>query len=94
MLSRRTTHDARQNPLTLAFEHARSEGRMVLDLTTSNPTRAGIPYDEASILASLATRRALVYEPEPFGLLSARGGGRSRLARAWARGVLRFRPTG
>ena len=35
------------------------EKRDVLDLTESNPTRAGIAYDEAAILEALSDRRSL-----------------------------------
>jgi len=44
----------------------------VLDLTASNPTRCGFVYDEAGILAALGDRAALVYDPEPRGILRAR----------------------
>jgi alanine-synthesizing transaminase len=44
----------------------------VLDLTESNPTRAGLEYPSEEILKALADPRALQYEPEPRGLLSAR----------------------
>ena len=44
----------------------------VLDLTESNPTRVGLEYPRERILAALSDARALRYEPEPRGLLSAR----------------------
>jgi alanine-synthesizing transaminase len=44
----------------------------VLDLTESNPTRAGFEYSGEEILDALADARALRYDPEPRGLLSAR----------------------
>lgn len=44
----------------------------VLDLTESNPTRAGFQYPEREILEALADPAALRYEPTPRGLLSAR----------------------
>jgi alanine-synthesizing transaminase len=44
----------------------------VLDLTESNPTRAGIEYPGEQILNALADARVLRYDPEPRGLLSAR----------------------
>jgi alanine-synthesizing transaminase len=44
----------------------------VLDLTESNPTRAGFEYPAEEILAALSDARALRYEPDPRGLLSAR----------------------
>ena len=49
----------------------RRAGDRVLDLTESNPTHAGIVYPEG-FLRALADDRALLYEPEPFGLPSAR----------------------
>lgn len=49
-----------------------SLGRTHLDLTVSNPTRAGIPYDAHGITQALASPAALLYEPAPFGLASAR----------------------
>lgn len=42
-----------------------------MDLTESNPTRAGFDYP-AGLLRPLADTAALRYEPEPFGLASAR----------------------
>jgi len=44
----------------------------VLDLTESNPTRAGFEYPGERILDALADPRVLRYDPEPRGLLSAR----------------------
>jgi aspartate/methionine/tyrosine aminotransferase len=44
----------------------------VLDLTESNPTRAGLKYPGEEILDALADARGLGYDPEPRGLLSAR----------------------
>jgi alanine-synthesizing transaminase len=44
----------------------------VLDLTESNPTRAGLDYPRDEILNAFADARALQYDPEPRGLLSAR----------------------
>jgi aspartate/methionine/tyrosine aminotransferase len=41
-------------------------------LTESNPTRAGLIYPSADILATLADERALRYDPAPRGLCSAR----------------------
>jgi aspartate/methionine/tyrosine aminotransferase len=44
----------------------------VLDLTESNPTRAGLRYESQRILAALAQPAALVYEPEARGPERAR----------------------
>jgi alanine-synthesizing transaminase len=72
VLSTRTLHDPTPNALSLALRAARASGRPVLDLTVSNPTTAGVPYDTAEILRAFADARALTYEPEAFGLPSAR----------------------
>jgi hypothetical protein len=60
------------NPLTVLLEQKRRAGAAVLDLTESNPTHAGIAYQEAEILAALADPRALRYDPSSRGMLSAR----------------------
>jgi aspartate/methionine/tyrosine aminotransferase len=70
--SRRSAHDRATNAITRALDAARARGTELFDLTVSNPTRAGIPYDGAAIVRALADPRALVYAPEPFGLPSAR----------------------
>jgi alanine-synthesizing transaminase len=72
MFSRRSDHDARKNALSQALDRARLGGREILDLTTSNPTRADIPYARDAIVGALADTRALDYAPEPFGIASAR----------------------
>jgi aspartate/methionine/tyrosine aminotransferase len=72
MFSDRTNWKLTRNRLTEALEEVRSSGARVLDLTISNPTRVGLLYDEAQILQSLASPRAMDYDPQPKGLLSAR----------------------
>jgi aspartate/methionine/tyrosine aminotransferase len=59
------------NPLTLAVRRARASGRRLLDLTLTNPTRAGFEYP-VELLLSLSSREAMTYDPDPFGLPSAR----------------------
>lgn len=71
-LARRSAYDPVPNELAHALEGKRSRGERVIDLTESNPTRAGVPYDERAILAAFTKPRALRYEPEPFGVASAR----------------------
>ncbi|HLW88791.1 MAG TPA: pyridoxal phosphate-dependent aminotransferase [Terriglobales bacterium] len=70
MFSRRTDWKLTPNRFTQAQQEA--HGREVLDLTISNPTRAGLRYDEKAILISLSNPAALDYDPQPKGLLSAR----------------------
>jgi len=72
MFSDRTNWKLTRNRLTNALEEMRASGARVLDLTLSNPTRAGLHYDDASILQSLASPRAMDYDPQPKGLFSAR----------------------
>jgi alanine-synthesizing transaminase len=72
MFSDRTNWKLTRNRLTEALEDVRSSGARVLDLTVSNPTRVGLRYDEPLILQSLASPRAMDYDPQPKGLLAAR----------------------
>jgi alanine-synthesizing transaminase len=72
VFSSRSSVDLAPNALALGLARARAAGRPLLDLTESNPTRAGIPHDGGAILAALAPAASLVYEPAPFGLTSAR----------------------
>lgn len=69
--SRRLPASTGENRLTLLLAEKRRAGVAVLDLTESNPTHAGIEYPQG-FLASLADDRALLYEPEAFGLPAAR----------------------
>ena len=72
MFSERTNWKLAQNRFTQALEEVRAGGARVLDLTVSNPTRAGLRYDDAAILGALASPRALDYDPQSKGLLAAR----------------------
>jgi alanine-synthesizing transaminase len=73
MFSNRTNWKLTRNSLTEALDEVRSSGARVLDLTLSNPTRADLRYDEPLILQSLASPRAMDYDPRPKGLPSALG---------------------
>ena len=59
------------NRITQVLSRYRQDGVAVADLTESNPTHVRLPYP-SSILEPLADTHALRYEPEPFGLASAR----------------------
>ena len=72
MFSDRTNWSLAQNRFTVALEEVRARGARLFDLTVSNPTRAGLHYDERSILSALASPRALDYDPQSKGLLAAR----------------------
>jgi alanine-synthesizing transaminase len=72
MFSNRTNWKLTENRFTKALQDERAAEATILDLTLSNPTRAGLVYDERPILAALASPRALDYDPQPKGLLAAR----------------------
>jgi alanine-synthesizing transaminase len=72
MFSQRTDWKLTPNRFTEAQREMSAAGREVLDLAVSNPTRAGLRYDEESILNSLTNPNALDYDPQPRGLRSAR----------------------
>ena len=69
--SSRLPADLGSNRLSRAIGDARATGRPLLDLTQSNPTRAGFDYPDY-LLSALADERGLKYEPAPFGLVAAR----------------------
>src|SRR5438874_11062153 len=78
--STRVPSDLGSNRLTQVVAAARESGRPLLDLTQSNPTRAGFEYPDY-LLSALADVRGLKYEPMPFGLVGAR----QAVARDYAR---------
>jgi aspartate/methionine/tyrosine aminotransferase len=69
MPSQRSSFDLAPNALARAMAAA---PKPVLDLTESNPTRAGIPYASDAFLPALASPASLLYEPSPFGTAPAR----------------------
>jgi aspartate/methionine/tyrosine aminotransferase len=72
MFSARTEWDFRPTDLTAHLADLRARGVEVIDLTESNPTRCGFDYHPHLTLDPLSTRRSLVYEPHPKGILLAR----------------------
>jgi alanine-synthesizing transaminase len=71
MFSSRLETDLRPNRLSEALQARRARGDAVIDLTESNPTRAGFDYPR-DLLAPLADPRGLHYQPSAAGLLEAR----------------------
>ncbi len=71
VFSKRTSWDRTANPLTIAVEQARAGGTALVDLTESNPTRAGL-FDTVPLLAELGHARGALYEPAPLGHPEAR----------------------
>src|SRR5712691_753006 len=72
MFAERTNWNLAPNRLSEALAVHRAAGKPLLDLTVSNPTECGFHYDGPAILESLSNPAALVYEPNPKGLESAR----------------------
>ncbi len=69
--SRRLPSRTDANAIARALAGLRAAGTPVIDLTESNPTRAGFEYPP-DLLDSLAGAQALAYDPHPFGLPGAR----------------------
>jgi alanine-synthesizing transaminase len=71
MFSDRVPRQLAANRLAAAVAARRAAGDPIIDLTESNPTRAGLTYPP-TMLMPLGDARGLRYEPRPFGLMSAR----------------------
>jgi len=80
MFSDRTRFDLRPNRLAARLAERRAAGARIIDLTQSNPTRAGLPQAN-DLLAPLAADAARRYDPVPFGLPEARAAVASDFAR-------------
>lgn len=72
MLSRRSRWDAPMNRLASVRETLRGRGEPVVDLTESNPTRAGIAYPADQLAGILSDGAKAPYDPDPRGTSSAR----------------------
>jgi len=72
MFSHRLPFHLPRNPITEAIERRRAAGLPILDLTESNPTRAGIEYPAESLLGGFSDPRSLIYDPSSNGLPQAR----------------------
>lgn len=71
MFSRRIPWELEPNEYAQLLERKRAAGVRLIDLTESNPTRAGFQYPQG-IAEALAEARVLTYEPAPLGLPQAR----------------------
>ena len=69
--SSRTDWNTGESELARAHRQRVAAGLPIADLTASNPTRCGFRYP-ADLLEALADPRALDYDPQPKGILSAR----------------------
>jgi len=71
-LSSRLPQGFEPNPLTASLARLKAEGRDILDLTVSNPTRCGFTYPETELRAALSGPAVLAYDPDPQGSRTAR----------------------
>ncbi len=71
MFSSRVPSELAPNRLSAAVHRLRAGGVPFLDLTESNPTRAGFEYP-ADLLTGLGSQRGQEYRPAPLGLIEAR----------------------
>ena len=72
MFSNRFKWNLENNRLSRLIAEKRTAGARIFDLTESNPTRAGFEFPAQEILPALSQAPALLYEPQPKGLLIAR----------------------
>ena len=74
--SKRTNWNTAESSFAASVREARGaalrDGKRIYDLTISNPTKCGFAYDAEALLAPLKDPRALIYEADPRGLVSAR----------------------
>ena len=72
MFSARTTWDLGESTLARAVRERKAAGLELTDLTVSNPTLCGFDFNPAATLDGLTNPAAIVYDPDPRGLPSAR----------------------
>ncbi len=72
MFSSRLPNDLTENRLTRQVRELRFTGEPLLDLTLSNPTRAGFVYPEAELREAFAHSAEPSYDPQPRGLMRTR----------------------
>jgi alanine-synthesizing transaminase len=72
MFADRTNWNLEANALSRELARHHSEGKPVIDLTVSNPTKCGFDYDQSAILEAWANSQSLDYSPEAKGLAVAR----------------------
>jgi hypothetical protein len=71
MFSSRVPGELQPNRVARAVRRARQDGRSLIDLTITNPTRVGVEYPRG-ILVPLSDPAALSYDPHASGLPDAR----------------------
>jgi aspartate/methionine/tyrosine aminotransferase len=71
MFSSRLPSELAPNALSRAVERWRRSGRVILDLTETNPTRVDVPYPP-DLLHGLSDARSGTYRPDPLGASDVR----------------------
>ena len=71
MFSSRLPPDLAPNALSRAVERVRRSGRVILDLTETNPTSVGLSYPK-DLLAGLSDPDSAIYRPDPLGAFDVR----------------------
>lgn len=72
VFSRRTGWSTEPNRLAVALAELRRAGAPLIDLTLTNPTRAGLDYPVEEIREAVAEHAATPYDPDPRGDRRAR----------------------
>jgi alanine-synthesizing transaminase len=78
--SKRGTIASETSDYFKTVEQAKAASTSLCDLTQSNPTLAGLPYESEQILAAFSDAAGLSYEPTALGARSAR----NAVASLWA----------
>ena len=72
MFSQRTGWSLSSNQLIARLTTLQNEGKPIIDLTESNPTRCGISYPQDEILSVFHDTKNIIYEPSSQGIVEAR----------------------
>lgn len=67
MFSHRSAHSETATPLAELIQRCQREGRVKFDLTQSNPTLAGLPYDAEGIARAMTLTDVQSYQPQCLG---------------------------
>jgi hypothetical protein len=78
--SERSRCDLRPNAFSIALAQARAQGAPLIDLSVGNPTEVGLSLPAERLLPLLADGAVARYQPEPFGLTTARAAIAGQLA--------------
>lgn len=72
MFSGRLNIEFEPNRLSRLYDAKSAKGEMIIDLTSSNPTKSGFIYDTNILTKNFPESGAMIYNPDPRGLIAAR----------------------